>query len=82
MSFASPRIFASVLVAAALFAQEPGGQTFTSNAKLVLIPFNVQRGKYFAADLQPSDVILREDGHPRQFVVLINDLGFGSDLTH
>ncbi len=62
-------VCASVLFAAALLAQEPGAPTFHSNAKLVLVPFHVQRGKYFAADLQPSDFILREDGHPRDFTV-------------
>jgi len=61
------RICASVLLAAALLAQEPAAPTFNSNAKLVLVPFHVERGKYFAADLQPSDFILREDGHPRPF---------------
>jgi hypothetical protein len=63
------RALALVLLAAALFAQETGAPTFNSNAKLVLVPFHVQRGKYFAADLQPSDFILREDGHPRPFTV-------------
>ena len=62
-------VCASVLFAAALLAQEQGSPTFTSNAKLVLVPFNVQRSKYFAADLQSSDFILREDGHPREFTV-------------
>jgi hypothetical protein len=63
MSHGFHRVCASVL------AQEPGAPTFDSNAKLVLVPFHVQRGKYFAADLQPSDFILREDGHPRPFAV-------------
>ncbi len=61
------RVFALVLMAVALMAQEPDPPTFDSTAKLVFVPFNVQRGKFFAADLQPSDVILREDGHPRPF---------------
>src|SRR5580658_4125695 len=63
------RAFAPVLLAATLLAQEPTAPTFNANSKLVLVPFNVQRGKYFAADLQPSDFILREDGHPREFTV-------------
>jgi hypothetical protein len=67
MSSGFRRVCASVLLAAALLAQEPGTPTFDTNAKLVLVPFHVQRGKYFAADLQPADVILREDGHPRPF---------------
>ena len=69
MPHAAHRVFASVLVAAALLAQEPAAPTFDSSAKLVLVPFNVERGKYFAADLQPSDFILREDGHPRPFTI-------------
>ncbi len=59
--------FTSLLIAAALLAQEPGTPAFDASAKMVLVPFHVQQGKYFAADLQPSDVILREDGHPRPF---------------
>ena len=67
-----PCVFALILLAAALLpgaglVQQPSVPTLTSNAKLVLVPFHVQRGKYFAADLQPSDFILREDGHPRPF---------------
>lgn len=58
-----------MLVAAALFAQEPGAPTFDANTRMVLVPFHVQRGKFFAADLQPEDVVLREDGHPRPFTV-------------
>ena len=63
------RICAAVLFAAALLAQEPGAPTFDSSTKLLLLPFHVERGKYFAADLQASDFILREDGHPRPFTV-------------
>jgi len=62
-------VCASVLLAAALLAQEPGAPTFDANAKLVLLPFNVERGPYFVADLQPADFILREDGHPRDFTI-------------
>ncbi len=63
------RIFTPFLLAAALIAQEPGTPTFDSTAKLVLVPFHVERGKYYAADLQPSDFILHEDGHPREFTI-------------
>jgi hypothetical protein len=69
MSHRFYRVCASVLLAAALLAQEPGAPTFDSNARLVLVPFHVERGKYYAPDLQPSDFILREDGHPRPFTV-------------
>lgn len=67
MFYAVQHAFALVLVAAALLAQEPVAPTFNSDTRLVLVPFNVERGKSFAADLQPSDLILREDGHPRAF---------------
>jgi hypothetical protein len=58
---------ALVILAPALSAQQPSAPTLQSDARLVLVPFHVERGKYFAADLQPSDLILREDGHPRPF---------------
>jgi hypothetical protein len=43
--------------------------TFSSEARLVLLSFNVQRGAYFAPDLKPEDVLLLEDGKPRAFTV-------------
>jgi hypothetical protein len=62
-------LYLKAFIAAALLAQEPAAPTFDSNTKLVLVPFHVERGKYFAADMQSSDFILREDGHPRPFMV-------------
>ncbi|HXE65281.1 MAG TPA: hypothetical protein VN519_17175 [Bryobacteraceae bacterium] len=67
MSRTLNRVLPPVLLAAALLAQEPVEPAFQANTRLVLVPFNVQRGKDFVADLQPSDFILREDGHPRAF---------------
>ncbi len=43
--------------------------TFSSEARLVLVPFHVVRGKYFAPDLKPEDILLLEDGRPRDFSV-------------
>ncbi len=63
------RFITSILIAGVLMAQEPGDSTFRAETSTVLVPFNVQRGKYFAADLQPSDFVLLEDGHPRPFTV-------------
>jgi hypothetical protein len=63
------RALPAIILAAALLAQQPETSTFQTTAKFVLIPFTVARGKYLAADLQPSDVILREDGHPRNFTI-------------
>jgi hypothetical protein len=57
------------VLAAALLAQQPDTSTFQAAARLVLVPFKVARGKFLAGDLQPSDVILREDGRPRNFTV-------------
>ncbi len=60
-------VCALILAASTLPAQEPVAATFDANARLVLVPFNVQRGKFYAADLQRSDFLLREDGRPRDF---------------
>ncbi|HEY4360439.1 MAG TPA: hypothetical protein VGN17_05705 [Bryobacteraceae bacterium] len=57
------------VLAASLLAQQPDPAIFKANSKLVLVPFTVARGKFLAADIQPSDVILRENGHPREFTV-------------
>jgi hypothetical protein len=45
--------------------------TFQSATNLVLVPFNVERGMYYAEDLQASDFVLREDGHPRDFSIFL-----------
>jgi hypothetical protein len=58
MFHAGQRVFALILAAASVLAQEPAAATFSANARLVLVSFNVQRGKYFAADMQPSDFVL------------------------
>ncbi len=63
------RVLPALVLAAALLAQQADTSTFRASAKLVLVPFNVARGKNLAADLQPSDVILREDGGPRNFTI-------------
>ncbi len=63
----SYRLFASILLVTAVLAQEGEVPTFDTNARLVLVPFNVERARYFATDLQPADFELREDGHPRPF---------------
>ncbi|MDE3198823.1 MAG: hypothetical protein KGN84_20915, partial [Acidobacteriota bacterium] len=61
----SHRVIPWIVLSTAIFAQEPVDPTFGTTARLVLVPFNVERGKYFAADLQAADFVLREDGHPR-----------------
>src|ERR1022692_3164864 len=58
------------IIGPALWAQSDGSPaTFQAEAKLVLVPFNVARGKAFVPDLKSSDVVLLEDGKPRNFTV-------------
>lgn len=56
------------LLSILLFAQD-SNVTFRSATSLVVVSFNVERGRYYAEDLQASDFILREDGHPRGFSI-------------
>ncbi len=58
------------LVGPALWAQSDASPaTFQAQTKLVLVQFNVARGKVFVPDLRSSDVALLEDGKPRNFTV-------------
>jgi hypothetical protein len=66
------------LVAASLCARNPaaGRQTaqepspvFSSDTKLVLVPFHVARDAHFVRDIKPEDVVLLQDGKPREFTV-------------
>jgi hypothetical protein len=47
-------------------AQAPATPTFRGQTSLVLVAFHVARGK---GSLQPSDVVLLEDGKPREFSI-------------
>ena len=47
-------------------AQAPATPTFRGQTSLVLVAFRVARGK---GNLRPSDVVLLEDGKPRQFSI-------------
>jgi len=61
-----------VLTACLLCAQQAPPQTtptFSSEAKLVLVPFNVVRGAYFTPDVGKDDVVLLQDGKPRDFTI-------------
>ncbi len=51
-----------------LLAQDSGA-TFQSATNLVLVPFNIERGAYYAEDLQASDFVLLENGHARDFTI-------------
>lgn len=56
---------AFLLLAAFALAQE--SPTYRAQSDVVLVPFHVGRDKYFVPDLKASDVVLLEDGKPRQF---------------
>jgi len=66
-------MFALILPTACLLSahQVPpeSSAVFTSETKLVLVPFNVVRGTRFAPDLKREDVLLHEDGKPRDFSI-------------
>lgn len=42
---------------------------FQSQARLVLLSFHVTHGKDYVANLKPSDIVLLEDGKPREFTI-------------
>jgi hypothetical protein len=54
-----------------LFGQAPQAPPATLHFETdqVLVTFNVIRGIYFAPDVKPEDVVLLEDGKPRDFTV-------------
>jgi hypothetical protein len=62
-----PRIAAALIsLACTCLSQEQ--LTFHAQTKLVTVPFQVRRGSR-SVDLNPSDVVLLEDGVPRSFAV-------------
>src|ERR1039458_9835958 len=42
---------------------------FQAGTELVLVPFTVGQGLYFATNVKPDDVVLLQDGKPREFTV-------------
>src|SRR5580704_13902376 len=48
---------------------ETGAVTFQAQTRLVLLSFHVTHGKEYLTDLKASDVVLLEDGKPREFTV-------------
>jgi hypothetical protein len=59
-----------VSIACLFFGQQAppeSSPTYHSETELVLVPFNVVRGLYFAPDVRADDVLLLEDGKPRSF---------------
>ncbi len=63
-----PRHLSTLFLALAISAaQDP--PTFHAQTRLVLLSFHVARGKNYITDLKPSDVVLLEDGKPRDFTI-------------
>ena len=65
----SRRFLTLLLAAAAAAQQEPAPVTFTTQTKLVLLPFHVRQGKNVVPGLKAGDVTLLEDGKPRPFTI-------------
>jgi hypothetical protein len=62
-------VFLTLLLTTAATAQDPAPITFTTQTKLVLLPFHVRQGNKIAPDLKAGDVTLIEDGKPRPFTI-------------
>jgi hypothetical protein len=59
----------ALLVVVAALAQNPAPVTFQAQTRLVLLSFHATQGKNYVTDLKPSDVVLLEDGKPRDFTI-------------
>jgi hypothetical protein len=57
------------LSAAQQTPRESAQPTFRAATNLVTVPFQVRRGARSVSDLNPSDVVLLEDGVPRSFTI-------------
>jgi hypothetical protein len=61
----------NLVTALALAQQTPhsSAPTFRAQSDLVLLPFHVTRRDVYVRDLKAGDVVLLEDGHPRDFSI-------------
>ena len=50
-------------------APDASPATFRAQTRLVLLSFHVARGRNYVRDLKPADVVLLEDGKPRDFTI-------------
>src|ERR1700735_5254053 len=64
------RMLTLVLLGAALSLAQPTPATFQAQSNLVLVPFHASRGNNYVSDLKRSEIVLLEDGHPREFSIL------------
>jgi hypothetical protein len=69
LSFALALNLTATLALAQQTPQDSSAPTFRSQSDLVLVPFHVTRGNLYVPDLKAGDVVLLEDGHPRDFSI-------------
>jgi len=69
LNFALGLSLTTALALAQQIAQEPSATTFRSQSDLVMVPFHVTRSNLYVQDLKAGDVVLLEDGHPRDFSI-------------
>jgi hypothetical protein len=60
---------AAFLLGLSLAQQEPVPPSFHTQTNLVVVPFQIRRGSHSVSDLKPTDVVLLEDGVPRDFTI-------------
>jgi hypothetical protein len=59
----------TALALAQQIPQDSSAPTFRSQSDLVMVPFHVTRGDLYVQGLKAGDVVLLEDGHPRDFSI-------------
>ena len=72
MSTRLSHLLALLPAACLLLAQQAppdSSPIFSAETKLVLTTFNVVRGAYFAPDVKKDDIVLLQDGKPRNFTI-------------
>jgi hypothetical protein len=60
---------ATILALGQQSPQDSSPSTFHAQSNLVMIPFHVARNNSYVQDLKTKDVVLLEDGHPRDFSI-------------
>jgi hypothetical protein len=62
-------LLATVLSLGQEISQDAAAPTFRSQSDLVMVPFHVTRTGHYVPDLKQANVVLLEDGRPRDFSV-------------
>jgi hypothetical protein len=69
LNFALALNLTIALALAQQIPQDASAPTFRSQSDLVMVPFHVTRSNLYVQDLKAGDVVLLEDGHPRDFAI-------------